>query len=259
MAHRSQLEGRLMAILDPTRSARRRVAAAHRRGHRRCSPCALMPLASVQPWAIAASQRNGLRSFHRPAGANLPDARLGTVDRRRRRRRPSTRADQPIAADVATAASGLQCQSRVQAGVQSGSRAHPGRTQGDTQSVAQGATPMRDANASPNSDANVHVDIQSMAIERFRAATKTTIRRRHAGRQGGADPRTVAALTAALKDTDKEVRETALHALVQMRDPSIFEPLVQALSDAAPDVREQAAFGLGQLRDRRAVEPLTAR
>ena len=70
------------------------------------------------------------------------------------------------------------------------------------------------------------------------------------------DPRTVAALTAALKDSDKEVRETAMHALVQLRDPSIFEPLVQALKDPSPDVREQAAHGLGQLRDKRAIDPL---
>ena len=40
-----------------------------------------------------------------------------------------------------------------------------------------------------------------------------------------------------------------MHALVQMRDPSIFEPLLQALKDGSPDVREQAAFGLGQMRD----------
>ena len=48
----------------------------------------------------------------------------------------------------------------------------------------------------------------------------------------------VAALTAALKDTDKEVRETAMHALIQLRDPAIFEPLVQALKDTTPDLRE---------------------
>ena len=69
----------------------------------------------------------------------------------------------------------------------------------------------------------------------------------------------IAALTAALKDSDKEVRETAMHALVQMRDPSIFEPLLQALKDGSPDVREQAAFGLGQMRDKRAVQPLIGR
>ena len=83
--------------------------------------------------------------------------------------------------------------------------------------------------------------------------------RGEAGRQAAAaDPRMVAALTAALKDTDKEVRETAMHALVQLRDPAIFEPLVQALKDTSPDVREQAAHGLAQLRDKRAVEPLIA-
>ena len=60
----------------------------------------------------------------------------------------------------------------------------------------------------------------------------------------------VTALLEALKDSDKDVRETAMHALTQMRDPRIFEPLVAALKDTSADVREQAAFGLGQLRDR---------
>ena len=72
-----------------------------------------------------------------------------------------------------------------------------------------------------------------------------TARSHHARRQARRRiPRMVAALTAALKDSDKEVRETAMHALVQLRDPSIFEPLVQALKDPSPDVREQAAHGL---------------
>ena len=47
-----------------------------------------------------------------------------------------------------------------------------------------------------------------------------------------------------------------MHALVQLRDPAVFEPLVQALKDSSPDVREQAAHGLAQLRDKRAVDPL---
>ena len=77
------------------------------------------------------------------------------------------------------------------------------------------------------------------------------------GKRRTADPKTIAALTGALKDADKDVREAALNALVQLRDPGIYEPLVQALSDASPDVRERAAFGLGQLRDKRAAGPLT--
>ena len=60
------------------------------------------------------------------------------------------------------------------------------------------------------------------------------------------------------KDTDKDVRETAMAALVQLRDPRMFDPLVEALEDTNADVREHAAFGLGQLRDNRAIEPLTA-
>ena len=52
MAHRSQLEGRLMAILDPRCRARdrRRVRTALAAI---VAACALMPLASLQPWTVA--------------------------------------------------------------------------------------------------------------------------------------------------------------------------------------------------------------
>ena len=66
----------------------------------------------------------------------------------------------------------------------------------------------------------------------------------------------IAALTAALKDSDKEVRETAMHALVQMRDPSIFEPLLQASEGRISRRPRAGSVRLGQMRDRRAVQPL---
>ena len=103
------------------------------------------------------------------------------------------------------------------------------------------------------------------------------------------DPKITAALTAALKDEDNEVRQQALHTLVRMgaalpadtisamlkdkssevrqqavfalgrqRDPKNVSLLADALKDSDTEVRQQAAFALGQLRDGRAVDPLIA-
>ena len=72
-----------------------------------------------------------------------------------------------------------------------------------------------------------------------------------------ASPAVVAALTEALKDSDAEVRKSAMQALVRLRSTAVFEPLVAALKDSDAEVRQQAAFGLGQLRDPRASTALT--
>ena len=224
MAHRTQLEGRLIAILDPRvpRSGPSRLRAAFTS---MACLAAVVPLAAMQPWTedtpapaaaleepaaatqVAADQQPAVPPAPAPAPAPVP-------------------APAPAPASVA----GLP--------------------------IAEIA---REAAEEATSSATI-ADIAAAAVTGaidgiFGQDTKPEI----AGAKGArrqADPRLVAALTAALKDTDKDVRESALHALVRMRDPSIFEPLVQALKDAAADVRQQAAHGLGQLRDRRAIEPL---
>ena len=76
MAHRSQLEGRLMAILDPTvpRADVTRLRTAGRRGSSLL--VALMPLASMQPWADAAAPDSGEPEVAASAGpAQAPTAR----------------------------------------------------------------------------------------------------------------------------------------------------------------------------------------
>jgi HEAT repeat protein/beta-lactamase regulating signal transducer with metallopeptidase domain len=223
MAHRSQLEGRLMAILDPrvphAALTRLRAAAA-------TTICcaAVVPLAALQPWTLE-TPTAPVAAVVQPAAQTVPAPPAPAP------------APQPAPAPApATEAAGaiadasrphtLQASHGVLAAV------------GATQAHAHAETPDQ---AETDDDEKDHDGDQ----ESKAASSK-------------ADPRMVAALTAALKDSDKEVRETAMHALAQMRDPAIFDPLVQALKDAVPDVREQAAFGLGQLRDRRAVEPLSA-
>lgn len=223
MAHRSQLEGRLMAILDPTvpRSGMSRLRTA---GATALFACAVMPLASMQPWAYAADAK--ATGEPPAAAAQAPDVRVST--------HVATDTKVSVRTDVQGVTGGVR--GGITGGVSGG--VSGGVIEGIVQGTMQGIV-----------QPTVTTVLESLgAIAQERVVESS-------GREK-ADPRAVAALTAALKDSDKDVRENALHALVQMRDPSIFEPLIQALTDAAADVREQAAFGLGQLHDRRAVEPL---
>jgi HEAT repeat protein/beta-lactamase regulating signal transducer with metallopeptidase domain len=255
MAHRSELEGRLMAILDPS-VPRSGVSRLRRAAATTVFALAVMPLASLQPWTIAnAADRQG--------ASPLPDQAA-----------PATQSSQPAPAPTpqplparhrdrigerAADAAAAQVQSAIQSAVESGvqSSVESNVETGLARAVAAGvhsALGNMDLHADPNThiNTNINTNVNSQVNNHVNGRSSGS------GGQGKtADPRTIAALTAALKDTDKDVRETALHALVQLRDPGIFDPLIQALSDATADVREQAAFGLGQLRDRRAVEPLT--
>ena len=240
MAHRSQLEGRLMAILDPsvprTGLSRMRTAAATL-----VFAIAIMPLASLQPWSVearapqtpaVAAQAPQPRPVPGPASAPQPDPTPTQQDRR---------VAEPVTAHVRPA---------IRDGIADGIA--QGIVEGVKSGVFAGVNAtVAESLAGVTSVAGSIADTVAQEVTAHVQGSGASAQRR------AADPRTIAALTAALKDTDKDVRETALHALVQLRDPSIFGPLVQALSDADAGVREQAAHGLGQLRDRRAIEPLT--
>lgn len=58
-----------------------------------------------------------------------------------------------------------------------------------------------------------------------------------------------------LHDTDKEVRQEAVKALVRIGPPAV-EPLIKALREKNPDVQAAAAKALGLIGDKRAVMPL---
>ena len=275
MAHRSELEGRLLSILDPSipRAGLSRVRTS---AATTMFALAVVPLASLQPWRVAStsdvqpasvpthtsvSMQEPQPTPHSTAAPD-PTPTPAPTPRPDRAGNPSTSVGAPVESAIqSTVQSGVQSrvqssvqsriqssvQSSVQSGIQSGIQT--GMETGIATGVAVGMAVVG------------HLDVESTVNAVL--ANGGAHDGRHVNQRSGqsapgkGDPRTVAALTAALKDSDKGVRETAMHALVQMRDPSIFDPLVQALSDASPDVREQAAFGLGQLRDRRAVEPLT--
>lgn len=225
MARRSQLEGRLMAILDPS-VPRTGVSRLRTISATAIALVVLMPLAAVQPWAYAEAAvvppPRGERS--QPPTATTPAPHGVTI---------------PKPAPAVPARQADLSQSVLE-GVKEVSM------EGIAQAIAEAlpevvaavdAALLQNPRPQPNPDTNVVTD---------------------RGAKSKADPKIVAALTEALKDTDKEVRESALHALVQMRDPGIYEPLVQALKDPSAGVRESAASGLARLRDKRAVGPLSS-
>jgi beta-lactamase regulating signal transducer with metallopeptidase domain len=267
MAHRSQLEGRLMAILDPRV---KRSGLTRGRALAAVALCcaAVAPLGALQPWtsqatdqaAVIADQPSSLALPPPPVVPERPD-RPERADVPRPaaeiHREPADRPDRDgsVATDGAHDATGPHpvpvpqpmphlVSDAMAAGMAAGQAVAGGTASGASGRVVIGVEAVL-LDALP----------VVMAQEPKPVAGEKTEK---AGDKAGtrSDPRMIAALTAALKDSDKEVRETAMHALVQMRDPSIFEPLLQALKDGSPDVREQAAFGLGQIRDRRAVQPL---
>ena len=272
MAHRSQLEGRLMAILDPSVSRRaltrlRIVTAAG------AAFVIVLVLASVQPWAqTPASQPLSAQSASTAVPVVQPSTQLQPQPQRQAR---NTRGLEPrdidqiqdgiregirqgigrgigtgvgVGADIASGVVASIVQSvatSVATGVSGGISG--GVTGGVTTGVVDGVNAIAEGvttglqNAAP-----------VLAQDRSDRAQSTTDDRRRG------DSRAAAALIEALKDSDKGVRETALAALVNMRDPRIFDPLTVALKDSNADIREKAAFGLGQLRDARAIEPLSA-
>ena len=232
MAHRSQLEGRLIAILDP-RVPRSGISRIRTMSATALVACALVPLASLQPWAYSELPQ-GIERQPLPQAAPNPVQQQAPQSAQQPAPQPVPHpAPQPVTASDETAKLAVDAivsgaaQGRLQEVVQ-------GALQGVVQGAAQGA------------------------VQGIQAAVQNAANQAQSSGGAKADPRTVAALTAALKDTDAEVRETAMHALVQLRDPSIFEPLMQALKDPSADIREQAARGLGELRDARAVAPLTS-
>ena len=70
------------------------------------------------------------------------------------------------------------------------------------------------------------------------------------------DARAAAAVATLIDDASPDVREQAVHALGQSRNRDAVPALSKALKDSSADVREQAAFALGQIHDVSAVDPL---
>jgi HEAT repeat protein/beta-lactamase regulating signal transducer with metallopeptidase domain len=279
MARPSQLEGRLLAILDP---AIRRTSALHTRlAALGVILLVTLPVGAVE-FAATASAENTietaadvdlpLSTSARPAVSAAPDAR-------------PTPALTPAPTPSPAPAPIVTAQTRGQSAPETLIPAGAVRIDG----AALGAELGREIAAALSAQGNAPADPKTIeALIGALGDSDPDVRRMVVVTLGRMrDPRIVAALLPLLKDSDSDVREQAVFALARTGDasaaaavaamiddasPDVREhavhvlgrsrsreavpALLKALQDLSPDVREQAAFALGQLRDPNAVDPL---
>ena len=243
-----------MAILDPSVPRAGVSRAAHGRGDARCSRCARDAARVGAAVGDGAPPRPDARDGRRAAAATAagrptPAPRPARRRRSHRRRRRAAQM-QPTAAVTAAR---RRC-SRRPAPAPQGPSCSGVQPRADRQSRRRwrgvGRAWTRDRHARCSTPSR-RCRIQQRRTPMCRATIQDHD-------DGKAQDRPIRgrsrALTAALKDTDKDVRETALQALVQMRDPGIFEPLV-AGADGCGAGRPRA----GRVRSRPAARPARGR
>ena len=296
MAHRSQLEGRLIAILDPS-VPRRGLTRSRALTATAFFALLIVPVAAVQPWTTEqaavkgsgepASQTTGqaapIESYPGQAAAdNRANAARQNVIQDDLQGKVQGAIQGGIAGGIPGGIVGgvidgvtrgvgegvtRGIQGGIEGGVEGSTRTHAGKGAGAGVGTGVGVgvengvansvvSSVVNGMANGIADSVVRNLGNLGGVEHGVAVEK--VQGEHRQRGNAPDPRAIDALMEALKDTDKDVRETAMHALVQFRDPRVFEPLTAALHDPSADIREQAAFGLGQLRDPRAIQPLAA-
>ncbi len=251
MAHRSQLEGRLMAILDT--GTPRRVPTRRRSMALAATLAALaVPIAILTPVPKAAEAVTAIDPGHidRPT---FPEPAVNPTAGPA----PAPAPTQGRQANVEGTTGKEQAAALAKAAVKATINSEwlgpivEGALQGLGEGVAEG----------------VGEGIAEAIGEGLAQAPAQGVRGGVAGGvQGGIgeerasrrDPRAVAALVEALKDSDREVREHAMQALANMRAPEALDAIRAALKDENASVREQAAFALGEYRDKPSVDALAA-
>jgi HEAT repeat protein len=278
MARPSQLEGRLLAILDP---AIRRSSTLYTR----VASLAFVLLIAVPVGAVHVETASPIADefesasaapAHSPATvADVPSVSPAPSPEPRPRmlsvtaREPiAERVDRRTDGDISSRA-GAQIDSEVgrQIGSQLGgqiaaARAAQNAAPADPKTVEALIAALADSD--PDVRETVVMTLGRMRDERIVPALLPLLKdsntdvREHVvfalSRSG--DPRAAAAVMTMIDDASPDVRQQAVHLLGQSRNRDAVPALLKALKDSSADVRQQAVFGLGQLRDASAVEPL---
>jgi HEAT repeat protein/beta-lactamase regulating signal transducer with metallopeptidase domain len=255
MARPSQLEGRLLAILDPRqeRRAPSRPAAAVAAT---LAGGLLVPVAAVEPWSppsFGTRTEVTVTSF-----APTPEPR-GVAPRAPQ---AGPQSQQPLAAP---ARAQRETEREAERDAEDEVEQEPAQSPAHDERVVKALT-----GALSDSDAEVRKEAV-FALGQLRAAgtaraiaaalqdSDAEVRQQAAFALGQLRSEgSVNALIGALEDKDAEVRQQAVFALGQIRSASASKALTGALADASAEVRQQAAFALGQLRDPGSAAALAA-
>lgn len=252
IARRSELEGRLLAILEPglKRRALNRVAAISVGA---AIVCLVFPLATLQLSARAQANKQqpefSLRVPDLRTVSPVPARPDSTISESRSQQTDRV-AEHSTPPDVAEAEQKTPVASTP------------------TQQADNNATieALRGALKDEDPEVRRHAVFALTQIEGPAATTALIealkdevwqVRARAASALGMAGGRnSVEPLVGALRDNSWQVREQAAWALGLRGDRRAVEPLIAALSDEAADVREKSAWSLGLKGDSRAVDPL---
>lgn len=262
MARHSQLEGRLLAILDPR--ARRTATRIGAWLAGVATIAVVLLLASVEPSARATS---GAGDGVEPAVSALPAApRLPAMQQAPPVAQPALEAN-PKAASAAREAAQLVEQAEREAsrnaprsGIIAGAIEQAMKALGEIDFEREIAEAMREAQRELRGtkveleglDGLIEAEVETALAKAGLALSSLGIQA-----DAAADEKLIDAFLGALEDSDAEVRERAAWALGKERAARAVDALGGALKDVEPDVREQAAWALGQIRDRRAIDPLS--
>ena len=255
MARPSQLEGRLLAILDPSldrggpsrRNALLTVVA---------TTLLVVSLAGLEPWArpaLAALPPDSLALLEQEAAAPMSAVRPATA----KEANAPTQAYEPT--EAAAASEPVQ-EPTPTADPSAGGKTPPSQER----VVAALSGALRDEDAEVRKQA-------VFSLGQLRAAGSAAAVAGALGDQEGevraqaafalGELRVAEAVDALNKalanDTEAEVRQQAAFALGQIRAESAVPALMAALRDKEGEVRQQAAFALGQIRAEEAVGALT--
>jgi beta-lactamase regulating signal transducer with metallopeptidase domain len=273
MARPSQLEGRLLAILNP---AIRRSSALHTRlaamalvlvvtlpvgavefiDASHANPAAVAAAVAPAPTVTAEFEQPPASSAEEPSPAPSPEPRVPheTVAQLDSSRIGSTIGEalgpqigQQVGRQVAAAIAGQAGQASVA---------------GDPKTIEALIAALNDAD--PEVREMVVTTLSRMRDPRIVTALLPLLKDSNAevreqavfalARSG--DARAVTAVAGMIDDASPDVRQQAVHLLGRSRNPDALPALTKALKDSSPDVRQQAAFGLGQLRNPNAVDAL---
>jgi HEAT repeat protein len=279
MAQRSTFEGRLLAILEPG-VERGRV----RRGQAAATAAGILGLVVVlgamgpaQPRTALAPVGGGGEWGDAPAllsGTAVTPAPDGYDDRAVPKREARAVDREAAAAGQVDAVTLAGLSPRVAAVVSAFTSASATARAGERPVDAAARGRALDALSGALKDASADVRMSAVralgqledprSVAALTAALRgdqdATVRKTAAWALGQIEDRAATpALVAAMQgDRDVEVRRTATWALGQLEDPAAVDALVRALRDGDAEVRQTAVWALGQIEDHRAVPGLSA-
>ena len=275
MARRSQLEGRLLAVLDP-KLDRRSLTAPTSSVALVAALLLTVPIAALQPWSAAAATETALVQMQtdtsqttKPARTPRTKAQAAPNATTHARTAPKSQAD---AGEVEQAERAERSSRVVAAMVRVLEEGDPGMRRqavhalGMSESLAAvpalAAALQRDAVADVRSQAAWALGMieSAEAVDSLSSALsdeEATVRSQAAWALGMIEsPDGVDALARAMSDAETDVRSQAAWALAMIESPEGVSALSSALSDGETTVRSQAAWALGMIEDSSAVDAL---